>query len=471
MENTILTTYIIGNKKIELGKIPKNVEVLNYKNDDELLSAKGKYISFIDSEDKISEDYFDVILKKIKKEKFDIAYINNEIEYNYKRKQKTRHTNENLPNIVPIYNPYVWNYVYKKELIPKLKDFSIQMDDVEKRIFIPEVIYFHNPNRKSSKVLNMPTKRMAIHYKNIVYVDQYCNAHFNGYITWLLEIIKAFPDFEITIIYTKICEPTLKRLQKYFNCLEYNPNINYTCDKLIVTYSTYFFPSNIYSLEENYLFIHGNMSDYDGSRKFDDDIYDRYVAVSKISRDTAKGYYPTEKIEYIYNPYTHEKKSIRPHLKLVSALRNAPEKGMDRIKKLAAILDETDIPYTWQVFTDALEQNQGGLIYRKGIPNVIEYTADADYLVQFSSSESLSYSFIEALCSGTKIIATPLPALKELNTEEGKNLITIPFEYFDEENKELLKNKILEAYKNKDIKFKYTYDKSLFENYKDVFKI
>ena len=469
MKNIILTTYIIGNKKIDLPDIPNNVEILKYTNDNEIKNAKGKYISFIDSEDSISNNYFDVILNNIKNNKFDIAYINNEVNYNYKRKLKTRHTNEGIPNIVPIYNPYIWNYVYKKELIPKLLDYSINLDDIKTRIFIPDVIYFHNPNRIPTKVLHMPTTRRTIHYKNIVYLEDSCNIGFNGYITWLNQIIKAFPKLDITLIYTQMNQGTLNRFKKYFRCLEYNQNINYTCDKLITTYSTYFYPTNIYSLEGNYIFIHGNMSDYERSRRFYDDIYDRYIAVSKIAQTCATGYFPVDKVDFIYNPYVHESDKIRPHLKLVSALRNAPEKGMDRIKQVAKILDEEDIPYTWQVFTDVLEPNQGGLIYRQGIPNVIEYIADSDYLVQLSSSEALAYSFVEALSSGTKLIATDLPALKELDVEEGKSIFTLPFDYFKEENKELLKDKILEAYNKKDIKFKYKYDKSRYQEYKDIF--
>jgi glycosyltransferase involved in cell wall biosynthesis len=468
MKNIILTTFIIGNKNIDLGKIPSNVEILKYTNDNNILNAKGSYISFIDSEDSITDNYFKIIIDKIKKDNFDIAYINNEINYSYKRKLKIRHTNEGITNIVPIYNPYVWNYIYKKELIPKLKDLSIKIEDIEKRIFIDEVIYIHNPNRTSTKVLNMPTRRPSVQYKNIIYVEDSCNITFNGYITWILEIAKTFPTLEITIIYTSINEITLQRFSKYFNCIEYNPNLNYTCDKLITTYSTYFYPNNIYSLEGNYIFIHGNMSDYKSARKFYDDIYDRYIAVSKIAQKTAKGYFPQE-VEYIYNPYTHEQDSIRPHLKLVSAIRNSPEKGINRIKQMAAILDAENIPYTWQIFTNILEPNQGGLIFRQGIPNVIEYIADADYLVQLSSSEALAYSFVEALSCGTKIIATPLPALKELNAEEGTSLITIPFNYFEENNKGILRQKVLKAYKNKDIKFKYKYEKSRSKEYKDIF--
>lgn len=468
MKNIILTTFIIGKNNINLGNIPNSVEILPYTNDNDLDKAKGKYISFIDSEDSISDNYFDRILKEIKRLPFDICYINYEIKYNYKRKQKIRIPNEGIHNILPIYNPYIWNYVFKKESIPKFKDFSIQEEDLTEKRYISDIIYFHNPNKTSNIVLNMPTKRPSVYYKNIVYMDYYCGFLFNGYITWLLEIGKAFPDLDITILYTSKHEITHKNLSKYFQCIEYNPNVNYVCDKLITTYATYFYPTNIYSLEENSIFIHGNMADYENSRKFTDDIYDRYIAVSKTSRDKAKGYFPKE-VEFIYNPYTHDEKSIKPHLRLISALRNAPEKGMDRIKILAKILDEENIPYTWQIFTNVLEPNQGGLIFREGVANVIDFINDSDYLVQLSSTEALSYSLTEALCCKTKLITTDLPAVQELNITEGKNIFIIPFDYFEEKNKEKLRKIVLEAYNKKDVEFDYHYDKSRFQDYYNVF--
>lgn len=470
MKNTILTTYIIGNKEIHLGVIPENVEILNYNENTDIDKAKGKYISFIDSEDSISENYFNVILDKINKEKFDICYINYEINYNYKRKPKIRTENQGITNDIPIYNPYIWNYVFKKNKISKFKDFSIKKEDLKITSYISEQIYFHNQNRFSTRVLNMPTRRITVHYKNIIYMGGFCNGLFNGYITWLLELGKAFPNYKMTILYTDIHEVTLKRFSKYFECIKINNNINYTCDRLITTYSTYFYPTNIYSLEESYLFIHGNMCDYKDTTKYKDDIYDKYIAVSQVSRDRAKGYFPTDNIDYIYNPYIHDKSKIKPHLRLVSALRNSPEKGMDRIKQAAKILDEAEIPYTWQIFTDLLEPNQGGLIFRAAVANVIDYIADADYLVQLSSSEALSYSLTEALSSKVKIISTDLPAVREINLIDGENGFIIPFSYFEEENKLLLKEKLIEVYQKKDMKFNYHYEKSRFANYKNVLK-
>lgn len=469
MNNKSLTIYIIGNNKIKLKNIPSNVEILTYKKDTNIENSKGEYIAFIDSEDCIAEDYFNTILTEINNNNFDICYINYKINYNFKRQLKIRPVKEGINNLIPMYDSYIWNYVFKKEHLLKIKNDTIKRKDFEIISYIKKQIYIHNIKGNKTSLMNMVTRRNDRYLKNIIYVGEYCNGLFNGYITWLIEIGKAFPEFDITILYTKINEITKNRLEHYFKCEQYKPSINYICNRLLTTYSTYFYPTNIFSLEENSTFIHGNMTDYKDSARFTENIYDRYIAVSQTSRDKAIGYFPTDNIEYIYNPYTYEECKVKPHLKLVSALRNAPEKGMDRIKQIAKILDEEKIPYTWSIFTDILEPNQGGLIFRQCITNVIDYVADADYLVQLSKSEALSYSLTEALCAKTKVITTDLPSIYEVNIEDKVNGIIIPLEYFEEENKSLLKDKILEAYKNKNLKFDYTYDKKKFNQYKEIF--
>ena len=469
MSNIVLTTYIIGNKELDKIKIPSNVEIIRHSNNTNYEKAQGKYITFIDSEDKIDKNYFKYILKEIEKENFDICYINFKINYDYKRKEKIRTNTEGINNLIPIYNPYIWNYIFKKENLLKIQKGTIKEEDLHKTSYISEPLYFHNKDHLGTKVLGMTTRRRSVHFKNIIYVGNFCNGTFNGYITWLLEIGKSFPNLDIALVHTGLPEKTYNRLSKYYKCIEYNPTINFTCEKLITTYSTYFYPNNIYSFVENIIFIHGVMSSHKNAIKFKDDIYDRYIAVSKTAKDGAKGFFPTKKIEYIHNPYTHNKETIKPHLRLVSALRNAPGKGIDRIKQVAQILNQENIPYTWSVFTDVLEQNQGGLIFRASVTNVIDYIQDVDYLVQLSSSEALSYSLIEALCSQTKVITTDIPSIYELNIKNGENGIVIPLNYFEESNIELLKEKILEAYNKKDLEFEYHYDQKRFDEYNNIF--
>ena len=476
MEDILLSTFILGSKDIDLGNVPEGTEIIKYNELLDLFNAKGKYIVFIDSQDKISDNYFDCILSKIKESDFDSCFINYKINFDYKREPKIRSTTSELDIVYPIKNSYIWNYVFRKDVFLKLYIISDKEDynDLIVQLFnnrtsITDVIYFHNKDGETINVFNMVNRKEAIIRKNIIYMGEFCNGTFNGYITWLLEIGKRFANYPITIMYTKITDVTKSRFEKYFECINYDPAFDYICDTLLVTYSTYFFPVNIHSLKQSCMFIHGNMSDNEHSMVFTDDIYDRYIAVSKVASEKAVGYFPTEKIEYINNPFTYDMNSIRPNLFLISALRNAKEKGINRIKKAASILDEECIPYMWTVFTDVPDPAQGGLIFRNSVTNIIDYLPGNDYLVQFSESESLSYSMTEALCSGVKVISTDLPAIHELGVKDGSNGFLIPLDYFDDGKETLLKGKLLLAYKNKDLKFEFNYDYERFKDYENIF--
>lgn len=468
----MLSIIIIGEKNNI--KIPKNIEIIYYK--DNLLkcieNATNKYITFICKNDTISEDYFKEILEKTK-EDFDSCYINYKINYDYKKNIKVL-TDEKALNEKPYLGQCLWNYVFNRQkLISLLKsksNFNEQVDKLfQKNISIGKVIYTHNPQNSQIEIFPYKDVRKTKHYKNIIYVGFYCNTIFNGYVTWIENLGKCFKNYDITILYDVITDAALKKFTKYFKCVKRNEFINYTCDRLIVTYSTFYYPKNIYPLEENYLFIHGNMRDYDFVEKEENDIYTRYIAVSKTSAKKAEGYYNTDKIDYIYNPFKIDE-DIKPHLRLISAQRSADVKKLDRIEKFAKILDEENIPYTWNVFTDSKEgTNVNGLIYRKRTTNPYPYIKDSDYFILLSDSEACPYSIIEALSLHTKVIVTPLEVYKELGVNE-KNGTYIPFEYFEDNNKEKLRKIIQEIYQKKDNTFTYHYDEKLYEDYKKIFK-
>ena len=258
-------------------------------------------------------------------------------------------------------------------------------------------------------------------------------------------------DYDITILYDTIYEPTKEKFERYFEVIERKEDVNYICDRLLVTYSTYYYPKNILTMDENYMFIHGNMSDYEHSRRYKYDNYTKYIGVSEISAKKAEGYFPTKEIDHILNPIKLDMEEVKPHLKLVSAQRNDPIKKGERIHFISQILDEEDIPYTWNVFTDTCpyeDKVYGGVIYRRSVQNALPYIKDADYFVQLSDSEACSYSIMEALALNTKVIVTPLECYTEMGMDETQGFI-IPFELFQPENKEELRKVVKEIYKNK----------------------
>jgi glycosyltransferase involved in cell wall biosynthesis len=132
-------------------------------------------------------------------------------------------------------------------------------------------------------------------------------------------------------------------------------------------------------------------------------------------------------IETMYNPYTVKKP--RKVLKLVSATRLTPEKGFDRMVKFAARLDDAGIPFHWLVFTDKPREfpNKNVTVLPARL-DVLDFIADADYLVQLSDTEGYSYSIVEALSVGTPVIVTDIPVAAEQGVVNGKTGFILPFD-------------------------------------------
>ena len=442
-------------------------------------SAVGKYISFTKQEDNISTDYFKVLVDKTEEE-FDCCFINYNIEYDYINKPKILTNEKELKSKKPYFGEYIWSFIYKKDKLLELLNYidKDNFNDIVDKLFentkaIGQVLYTHNPNNKP--VLNnfcFVDVKKTEHYKNVIYVAGGCNGVFNGYISWIKNLGRCFGDkYDVTILYDSIYKPTLDIFSEWFNCVKLDYKINYTCERLLVTYSSYCYPKNIFVLDENYMFIHGNMSDYPYAKHFYDDIYTKYIAVSKIAAKKAKGYFPTNNIEYLYNPFSLDDKLLKPHLTLVSAQRYSEVKRPERIEIIANILRELEIPFTWNVFTDKFENtNKEGLIYRRRVINPLPYMKDADYFVLLSDSEALPYCVVEALSLDTKVIVTPLEAFEELGVVDKENGYVVPFDYFKEENKDKLIELVQTIYKNKDKEINYTFDKELYSGYNDIFK-
>ena len=472
-----LSLVVIGKTNISLDN---NIEVLSTEEDniiDIIRKAKGKYITFLSDKDYISENYLSKIIEKIK-EDFDCCYINYDYSLEEKKNNKILTNKEELKKRKPYYKEYIFSYIFKKEKLEKLiniDDLSKFNEEVDKEFtnieVIEDVIYYHNPNQaqRIHGFIYKDVKNIK-KYKNIIYVANGCNGVFNGYISWIRELGKQYKDkYEIVILYDEIYENTKKMFEKYFKCIKKETNNIYICDRLLVTYSSYFYPKNIINLDKSYLFIHGNMSDYENAVKYYDDIYTNYIAVSKTSSEKAKGYFPTDNIEYVINPYKLEDE-IKPRLKLTSTLRYTKIKCPERIEKMAKIMTELDIPYTWEVFTDKRENtNINGLIFRERTPNPLPYVKDSDYFVLLSDSEACSYSILEALSLNTKVVVTPLGMYDELSLKNNDIATIIPFEYFDDGNEDKLKEVILKLYKEKDKKVEYKLDESLWDKYNEIF--
>ena len=110
--------------------------------------AKGKYISFIDSDDQITMDYVDTLLDAI--DKYDVDVIN----FNWY--DMTEHKEIRQPR-----NPAPWKQIYKKETIPRFReDLPYGREDVDFQaeiesgkysiVYLDKVLYLYNSNREGS---------------------------------------------------------------------------------------------------------------------------------------------------------------------------------------------------------------------------------------------------------------------------------------------------------------------------------
>ena len=86
-----------------------------------------------------------------------------------------------------------------------------------------------------------------------------------------------------------------------------------------------------------------------------------------------------------------------------------------------------------------------------------------------SDSEALPYSVVEALALKTKVVVTPLETYDELGVKDGVNAIVIPFEYFDDSNRDKLIDVAKRIYDEKNKEFEYEFDSTLYEGYNDIF--
>lgn len=434
-------------------------------------AANGKYISFIKDVSHTADNYFETIIKQCKQE-FDVCFINYTLEID----GKTVSTEKlEAPEIQkkPYAGDYIWCYIWKKEKLLELLKSEDHSNEYVDSLFnyvsyIEEPIYHHIPSKPIIKDFFYNDEKEEVRRKNVIYVGNYCNGQFNGYITWLNNLGRCFgDDYEITILYDKIYEPTKQAFERYFETIEKEENKNYVCDRLFVTYSTYYYPKNILVMDENYMFIHGNMTDYASARKYIHDNYTKYVGVSKISAKKAEGFFPTNHFDYVLNPIKLDYSEIQPHIKLVSALRNDPIKKVERVHRISEIFDEENIPYTWNIFIDTCPYDDkvyGGVIYRRSVQNPLSYINDADYYVQLSDSEAYCYSVAEALSLNTKVIVTPLECYDELRIDDTQGFI-IPFEYFEPKNKEKLREVVHQIIKDKDKEMKNKLTPDMYQDY------
>lgn len=263
----------------------------------------------------------------------------------------------------------------------------------------------------------------TVKYKNVFYFTNINSI--GGVETFYWYLVQKYHDRDIVIVYKTGDENQIQRLRKYVRVLQFKgQEIN--CEKAFFNY-TIDIIDHVHA-DEYYQLVHGDYTKFNVTPYIPPQM-NHFLGVSKLVCDTW-GQVTGAKAEVAYNPIVIRKP--RKVLNLISATRLTREKGKDRMIQLADALDRADIPFVWTIYTDDLQViSNPSIIYRKPKLDIIDYIADADYLVQLSDTEGYGFSVVEALCVGTPVIVTDCPVFKEIGIKNGKNAFVLPFDMSD----------------------------------------
>lgn len=245
-------------------------------------------------------------------------------------------------------------------------------------------------------------------------------APIGGIETWLYNIAEQYhKTHDITIYYGNIDKKQLIKLSRLVKVIEYVGQEIHV-DRAIFCYDFLGFNTvkakkRIYMVHADYGYMH------DLSWKPPGDI-DEIYAVSKQAAKSAERLFGRS-VDVMYNllPPGEER---RP-MKLVSATRLSIEKGLERMKELASALDESNVDYTWDVYTSSYKTPSfgKGVVFHKPTLNIKPKIKEADFLIQLSDTESFGYSLVEAKMIGTGLVCTNLPVLPELGINDDNAIL------------------------------------------------
>lgn len=124
------------------------------------------------------------------------------------------------------------------------------------------------------------------------------------------------------------------------------------------------------------------------------------------------------------------KDDVKKSLLLVTASRvDSSIKGAKRMVQLANLLNRYKIPFVWLYFSDKdIQGCPKNLIRMDSTLDIKGWIQKADYLVQLSDVEAYCYSIVEALELGIPVITTPIDVLPEIGFKEFEHGFIVPFD-------------------------------------------
>lgn len=248
---------------------------------------------------------------------------------------------------------------------------------------------------------------------------------YGGTSTYVLQLAKRYKDRDIAVVYKTCGYDMVRKVQKYCRVYQLHPEDRIKCKAMIINHDS----SVCDQVDEGkiYMTIHADYSNeiYKGGHPDFRDRIDEYISITKGIQKWLKTTCDKDS-QVIYNPLTIE--DSKP-LILMSATRMSKAKGRDRCVELGNALNRAGVNYIWYVFTpnkDAIDNPN--IIYMNERTDLERFMWQADYGVQLSDSEGLSYTINEFLYRNIPVIVTPLPYLEEIGVKDGENAYIVEFD-------------------------------------------
>lgn len=266
----------------------------------------------------------------------------------------------------------------------------------------------------------------VLRLKNVIYFPAFnC---IGGVETFCYEMgLRYGKDYDITILYRSGDADMINHIAEVARVIQYHTGDKIICDTFIFGYG---WENDLFDNLEAKEIIQTFHADY-VCRHLHPCNNGRITRRFGVADNTTKGirdhYEWASNIETVYNPYTVKKP--KKVLKLISPTRLTAEKGFNRMVTFADALDKAGIPFHWTVYTDKPREfpNKSVAVMPHRL-DILDFIADADYLVQLSDTEGYSYSIVEALSVGTPVICTEFPVAKEQGIVNGVTGFILPFD-------------------------------------------
>lgn len=264
----------------------------------------------------------------------------------------------------------------------------------------------------------------TLRLKNVIYFPGFNCV--GGVETFCYEMgLKYGKDFDITVLYRQGDPAMMKHIAEVCRVIRYRPGDKIICDVFIFGYG---WEKDLFDNLEAREIIQTFHADYICRHLnpcSDPRITKRFGVAENTTEGIRNHYEWAKDIETMYNPYTVKKP--RKVLHLISATRLTPEKGFWRMVAFADALDKAGIPFHWDIYTDKSKPfpNKSVSVMPHRL-DILDFIADADYLVQLSDTEGYSYSIVEALSVGTPVICTEFAVAEEQGVHNGKTGFVLP---------------------------------------------